>query len=69
MATVRMKKGDMYADICNNPECIENAKLAGYSLCEEKSPEQKVEEVIENELKPDVEKVQATTHKRASAKK
>jgi hypothetical protein len=32
MATVRMKKGDKYADIFDSPETIRQAQLEGYSL-------------------------------------
>lgn len=34
MATVRMKKGDKYADIYDSPETIKQAQLDGYSLCD-----------------------------------
>lgn len=34
MATVRMKKGDKYADVYDSPETIRQARLDGYSLCD-----------------------------------
>ncbi|MCR5699659.1 MAG: hypothetical protein K6G52_08460 [Treponemataceae bacterium] len=43
MATVRMKKGDKYADIFDSPETIKQAQFEGYSLCEEKKPTADVE--------------------------
>lgn len=36
MATVRMKKGDKYADIFDSPETIKQAQLDGYAIVEEK---------------------------------
>ena len=36
MATVRMKKGDKYADIFDSPETIATAKSQGYELVSEK---------------------------------
>ena len=35
MATVRMKKGDKFADIFDSPETIRQAQLDGYSVVEE----------------------------------
>lgn len=52
MATVRMKKGDKYADVFDSPETIKQAQFDGYSLCEEKKTETvkaKVEEPKEEE--------------------
>lgn len=43
MATVRMKKGDKYADIFDSPDTIKQAQFEGYSLCEEKKPTADVE--------------------------
>lgn len=43
MATVRMKKGIVYADVFDSPETIRNAQLEGYSLVEEK-PKKEVKE-------------------------
>ena len=37
MATVRMKKGDKYADIFDSPVTIATAKSQGYELVSEKS--------------------------------
>ena len=43
MATVRMKKGEKYADIFDSPETIKQAQLEGYSVCEQKKAEKQVE--------------------------
>ena len=45
MATVRMKKGDKYADVFDSPETIRQAQLDGYSLVEKKA--EKTENAIE----------------------
>lgn len=45
MATVRMKKGDKYADVFDSPETIRQAQLDGYSLVEKKA--EKTEKTIE----------------------
>lgn len=37
MATVRMKKGDKFADIYDSPETIKQAQFEGYSLVEDTS--------------------------------
>lgn len=37
MATVKMKKGEKYADIFDSPETIRQAQLDGYSLVENKA--------------------------------
>lgn len=34
--TIRMKKGDKYADIFDSPETIKQAQLDGYSIVDEK---------------------------------
>lgn len=39
MATVRMKKGDKYADVYDSPETIKQAQLDGYSVVENKKAE------------------------------
>jgi len=40
MATVKMKKGDKYADIYDSPEMIAGAEADGYELVnKEKTPE------------------------------
>lgn len=44
MATVRMKKGVMYADIYDSEETIRQAQLDGYSLVEEEKTPKKIEE-------------------------
>ncbi len=51
MATVRMKKGSVYADVFDSPETIRNAQLEGYSLCDEKPIDTVVEEAIVDALK------------------
>ena len=51
MATVKMKKGSVYADVFDSPETIRNAQLEGYSLCDEKSPDTVVKEAIVDALK------------------
>lgn len=68
MATVRMKKGDLYADVFNSPETIENAKREGFSLCDDVSPDEMVEKAIEKELEADVEKVKSAPAKKGSKK-
>lgn len=35
MATVRMKKGDKFADIYDSPETIKQAQFEGYSIVED----------------------------------
>lgn len=34
--TIRMKKGDKYADVYDSPETIKQAQLDGYSIVDEK---------------------------------
>ena len=48
MATVRMKKGDKYADVFDSPETIKQAQLDGYSLCETKKAETVKEMIVED---------------------
>lgn len=45
MATVKMKKGDKYADVYDSPETIKQAQLDGYSIVAKAAPnhEQKEE--------------------------
>lgn len=38
MATVRMVKGNKFADIFDSPETIKQAQLEGYSMAEKKEP-------------------------------
>lgn len=45
MATVRMKKGDKYADVFDSPESIKQAQLDGYSIVDEPK---KAEKPVEN---------------------
>ena len=58
MATVRMVKGNKYADIFDSPETIEQAKKDGFELCSSQSkkvePVKEVEELEEetSEEKP-----------------
>lgn len=64
MATVKMVRGDEFADIFDSPETIENAKLAGYTLVERAKP------VIEEKKTVETKTTEKTvTHKRATAKK
>ena len=49
MATVRMKKGDKYADVFDSPETIKQAQFDGYSLVEEKKTVAK--EPVKEEVK------------------
>lgn len=35
MKTVKMRRGDFYADICDSPETIRQAESEGYVLVEE----------------------------------
>lgn len=56
MATVRMKKGDKYADVFDSPETIKQAQLDGYSLCETKKAETVKEEPKTEEEKTAVRK-------------
>ena len=52
MATVRMKRGDKYADVFDSPETIKQAQLDGYTLVETKKTEPvKAEEVKTEEVK------------------
>lgn len=64
MATVRMKKGDKYADVFDSPETIKQAQYEGYSLCEEKKSESKKDA----EEKGDEQKEEATERKPRSAR-
>ena len=43
--TVRMRKGDLYADICDSPETIRQAESEGYILVTE--PKKETSEVKE----------------------
>lgn len=48
MATVKMKKGEKYADIYDSPETIAQAKADGYELVAEgKTPVKQTEETEE----------------------
>lgn len=44
MATVKMKKGDKYADVYDSPETIKQAQLDGYSLVAKTAPKQEQKE-------------------------
>ena len=48
MATVRMRKGDMYADIFDSPETIKQAQRDGYSIVEKTFEDKKEEPKKEN---------------------
>jgi len=56
MNTIKMRKGDLFADICNSSECIENAKKEGFFIVEEPKPV-----VVTEEKKPEVQHVKRTT--------
>lgn len=43
MATVRMKKGEKYADIYDSPETIAQAKADGYEIVTERTPVKQAE--------------------------
>ncbi len=80
MATVRMKKGIVYADVFDSPETIRNAQLQGYSLCDEKKVEpievaekgdgkpELVEETTEKQSEEQIEEPKVV-HKRTGSKK
>lgn len=63
MATVKMKKGDKYADIFDSPETIRQAQLDGYSLVEEKKAVAK-EPANEEETPKVAEETKTTRTKR-----
>lgn len=68
MATVRMKKGVMYADVFDSPETIRQAQLDGYSLCEEvKKVEEKATENTEKQKEEQSET--KVVHKKTTVKK
>ena len=46
MATVRMKKGNKFADIYDSPETIKQAQLEGYSLVKEERHAPKTSELF-----------------------
>jgi hypothetical protein len=59
MATKKMKKGEIYADIFDSPETIKQAQLDGYGLVNEeelKLQEMKIDELRQKaaELKLDI---------------
>ncbi len=58
MATVRMKKGTLYADIFDSPETIKQAQREGYSLVEKT-----FEEAAKEESKTDSKKKTETAKK------
>ena len=51
MATIRMRKGDLYADIFDSPETIKEAQRNGYSIVEKHFDEPKKEEPKDEESK------------------
>lgn len=71
MATVRMTKNGLFADVFDSEETIANAQKQGWAICQEKPIDMVVEEAIEKELEPmvEAEKKATSTHKRASSKK
>ena len=65
MATVRMKKGNVYADIYDSPEGIARAESHGFVRCEEKPVrETKVEEAAEEKTAEKAEKPKTSRTKR-----
>ena len=62
MATVRMKRGSLFADIYDSKETIEQAKKDGFEIVETVKEEKKdtIEKTVE---KPVVEKVNKTETK------
>lgn len=51
MATVRMIKGDKYADVYDSPETIRQAQIDGYTLCDVPvEPKQVIEPVEEKKV-------------------
>ena len=56
MATVRMRKGTVCADIFDSPETIKQAQKDGYSLVEKTFEEPKKEHPKVEEVKVDSEK-------------
>lgn len=56
MATVRMRKGTVYADIFDSPETIKQAQKDGYSLVEKTFEEPKKKQPKVEEVKADSEK-------------
>lgn len=68
MATVRMKKGDKYADIFDSPETIKQAQKDGYSLVEKPKSENKAEppknDTAKENVKNDTTKTVNRTAKR-----
>ena len=52
MATVKMVKGDKYADIFDSPETIKQAQCEGYSLVEKTTEKtiEKAEKVVEKKV-------------------
>ena len=61
MATVRMKKGDKFADVFDSPETIKQAQFDGYSLVEEKKT---VTKPADEEETPKAEETKNTRTKR-----
>ena len=64
MATVRMKKGDKYADVFDSPETIKQAQLDGYALVETKKEEPVKKPVVEE--KEDEEDEKESSFKKTS---
>jgi hypothetical protein len=52
MATVKMRKGDLFADIYDSPETVSQARREGYSLVEAEDIEKTadINELTKNEL-------------------
>lgn len=65
MATVRMIKGDKFADIYDSPETIRQAQIDGYTICDVPVEPKQVNEPVEVEK---VETVAKPAVKRAKRK-
>lgn len=48
MATIKMRKGDKYADVYDSPETIRQAQLDGYSVVEKQKTAEKAVAKEEN---------------------
>lgn len=75
MATVRMKKGLLYADIYDSPESIKQAQLNGYSLVKEKTLDAQVHDAIVESVEKYTDKQKENqldtkvVHKKTTSKK
>lgn len=64
MATIRMRKGNLYADIFDSPETIKQAQRDGYSIVEKTFEEPKKDEAKADEpVKTDEAKAETSEKK------